>query len=63
MMMMMMVKYIVMAIEGSVMMSVSVSGSDGCLDRAEVYHFFDCLFHSNRIRIRLKSAKEKASFT
>lgn len=60
--MMMMVKYIVMAIEGTVM-SVSVSGSDGCLDRAEVYHFFDCLFHSNRIRIRLKSAKEKASFT
>ena len=52
-----------MAIEGTVMMSVSVSGSDGCLDRAEVYHFFDCLFHSNRIRIRLKSAKEKASFT
>ena len=44
-------------------MSVSVSGSDDCLDRAEVYHFFDCLFHSNRIRIRLKSAKDKASFT
>ena len=44
-------------------MSVGVSGSDGCLDRVEVYHFFDCRFHSNRIRISLKSAKEKASFT